>query len=89
MVDETALTFVFSFAPDADPTPSLERRSRLGQQISHTDEGAEFPARKKNEKANDSVFQQIGGRRIKTVKIIMNYFYTENHNKHKKTEYIH
>lgn len=47
MADETALTFVFSFAPDAGPTPGLGHRSRLGQQISHTDEGAEFPARNK------------------------------------------
>lgn len=35
--------FVFSFVPDADPTPSLEHHSHLGQQISHTDEGAGFP----------------------------------------------
>lgn len=50
---ETSLTFVFSFVPDADPIPSLAHRSHPGQQISHTDEGAEFPIKKKNEKAND------------------------------------
>lgn len=44
---ETSLTFVFSSAPDADPTPSLERHSRPGQQTSRTDEAAEFPTRKK------------------------------------------
>lgn len=51
--DGTSLTFVFSFVPDADPTPSLEHHSHLGQQTSHIDEGAEFPTRKKN----DSIFQ--------------------------------
>lgn len=51
--DGTALTFVFSFAPDADPTPSLGHHSHLGQQTSHIDEGAEFPTRKDD----DSIFQ--------------------------------
>lgn len=35
--------FVFSFVPDVYPTPSLEHHLHLGQQTSHTDEGAEFP----------------------------------------------
>lgn len=34
---------VFSSAPDADPTLSLEHHSHPGQQISHTGEGGEFP----------------------------------------------
>jgi hypothetical protein len=44
---KTTLTFVFSFVPDVGPTPSLRHHSHLGQQISRTDEGAEFPTRKK------------------------------------------
>lgn len=38
-----ASAFVFSFVPNVDPIPSLAHRSHLGQQISHIDEGAEFP----------------------------------------------
>lgn len=45
MVGERSRSFCFSFVPDADPTPSLEHHSHLGQQISHTDEGA-VPTRK-------------------------------------------
>lgn len=79
-VGETSLTSVFSFVPGADPTPSLKHHSRLGQQISHTDEGAEFPTKKKKEKAHSSVCQDLGKRGMKTVKMILNYFYIENHN---------
>lgn len=34
---------VSSSVPDADPTLNLEHHSHPGQQISHTDEGGEFP----------------------------------------------
>lgn len=42
-----SLTSVSSSVPDADPTLNLEHHSHPGQQISHTDEGGEFPTRKK------------------------------------------
>lgn len=42
-----SLTSVSFSVPDADPTLNLEHHSHPGQQISHTDEGGEFPTRKK------------------------------------------
>lgn len=78
--DGTSLTFVFSFVPDVGPTPGLGHHSHLEQRTSRIDEGAEFPTRKEK----DSVFQELGERCIKTIKIISNYCYIGNHNEQRK-----
>lgn len=73
---ETSLTFVFSSAPDADPTPSLERHSRPGQQTSRTDEAAEFPTRKKTKWQKGLVSQELGRRRFQTVPMMLRSIFT-------------